>query len=238
MASRSNVPAARDGVTAPAARMRGEDADVAGATPRTVRAINDRVTLELLLQHETLTRTQLAALTGLSKPTATQLLQRLAESGLIVPRGTTTGAPGPNAQLYGLNERAAHVAAVDVDEHRLTVAVADLAGTVLGEVTADVDSTGPEDPVPAVRQMLGDACRRGGVRVRDLDEVVLGLPAAYDPATDRLTFAEHIPGWAERQTLSRLRAMLRGELVVENDVKLAAVWERGHGAARDVGSFA
>src|SRR5438067_6262764 len=107
MASRNTVPATRDG--SPAQWPRADDTDVAGATPRTVRAINDRVTLELLLQHETLTRTQLAALTGLSKPTATQLLQRLAENGLIVPRGTTSGAPGPNAQLYGLNEQAAHV---------------------------------------------------------------------------------------------------------------------------------
>lgn len=226
MATRNAVPQARD------------EADVSGATPRTVRAINDRVTLELLLQHRALTRTQLAALTGLSKPTATQLLQRLTESGLIVPRGTTSGAPGPNAQLYGLNERAAFVAALDVDEHRLTAAVADLAGNVLGEVSAGADFTGPEDPVPAVRQMLADACRRGGVKLRDLDTVVLGVPAAYDRNTDRLTFADHIPGWAEEETLARLRLALRAELVVENDVELAAVWERGHGAARDVHSFA
>src|SRR6185437_4162378 len=133
--------------------------DVAGATPRTVRAINDRMTLELLL-HRTLTRTQLAALTGLSKPTATQLLQRLAEAGLIVARGTTTGAPGPNAQLYGLNAHAGHVAAVDVDEHRVSAAVADLAGAVLGEVSFAVDYTTADDPLPSLRQALQDACRR------------------------------------------------------------------------------
>src|SRR4051795_1022926 len=127
---------------------RGGDLDVSAATPRTVRAINDRVALELLLEHGTLTRTQLAELTGLSKPTATQLLQRLAETDLIVPRGTTSGAPGPNAQLYALNERAAFVAAVDVDEHRVSAAVADLAGKTLGEVSHEVDYTGHDDPVP------------------------------------------------------------------------------------------
>ena len=96
MAPRAQLPAARDGS---AAWPRRDDGDVSAATPSTVRAINDRVTLELLLQHGTLTRTQLATLTGLSKPTATQLLQRLAEAGLITSRGTTSGAPGPNAQL-------------------------------------------------------------------------------------------------------------------------------------------
>jgi predicted NBD/HSP70 family sugar kinase len=218
---------------------RSREADVTGATPRTVRAINDRVTLELLLQHGTLTRTQLAGLTGLSKPTATQLLQRLAESGLIEARGTTTsGAPGPNAQLYGLNNRAAHVAAIDVDERRVTAAIADLAGNVLGEVSTEVDYTAAGDPLPSVRQALSDACRRGGIRPRQLDEVVLGVPAAYDATHDRLAFAEHIPGWADPHTLPRLRTALRTELVVENDVKLAAVWERRHGAARGVSSFA
>src|SRR3954453_17920346 len=176
MAIRESAPPVRE-AGAPGRR---DDVDVAAATPRTVRAINDRVTLELLLEHGTLTRTQLAGLTGLSKPTATQLLQRLAESGLIVPRGTTSGAPGPNAQLYALNERAGFVAAVDVDEHRVSAAVADLAGTVLGEVSAEVDYTIDEDPVPSVRQALSEACKRGGVRARDLDQVVLGVPAAYD----------------------------------------------------------
>jgi predicted NBD/HSP70 family sugar kinase len=238
MATRESPPLVRDPGSRTVTRKRPDDVDVSAATPRTVRAINDRVTLELLLLHGTLTRTQLAALTGLSKPTATQLLQRLAESGLIVQRGTTSGAPGPNAQLYALNERAGHVAAVDVDEHRVAAAVADLAGNVLGEVTADVDYTLDEDPVPSVRQVLSEACRRGGVRMRDLDQVVLGVPAAYDTDSDRLTFADHIPGWAAPQTLTRLRAALRAELVIENDVTLAAVWERGHGAARDVPAFA
>jgi predicted NBD/HSP70 family sugar kinase/DNA-binding transcriptional ArsR family regulator len=238
MAPPELTPALPGGVPLSVHPRRSEDVDAPGATPRTVRAINDRVTLELLLHHGPLTRTQLAALTGLSKPTATQLLQRLAESGLIVPHGTTTGAPGPSAQLYALNGGAAHVAAFDVDEHRLTAAVADLAGTVLGEVSADVDYTNPGDPVPSVRQVLSDACRRSGLRARDVDLVVLGVPAAYDPSGDRLTFAEHVPGWAEPHTLPRLRAALRGEVVVENDVTLAAVWERAHGAARDVPAFA
>jgi len=211
---------------------------VVAATPSTVRAINDRAALELLLDHGTLSRKQLAALTGLSKPTAAQLLQRLEEAGLIVPRGTTSGAPGPNAQLYALNERAAFAAAVDVDEHRVTAAVADLAGSVLGEVSDAVDYTGPEDPVPSVRAVLADACRRAGLRLRDLDLVVLGIPAAYDDSADRLTFAGHIPGWARPETLTRLRAALRSDVLVANDVKLAAVWERARGVARDAASFA
>jgi len=52
-------------------------------TPRLLRAINDRSALELLLEHGPLTRPQLGALTGLSKPTASQLLGRLETRGLV-----------------------------------------------------------------------------------------------------------------------------------------------------------
>jgi predicted NBD/HSP70 family sugar kinase len=217
---------------------RGPGTDLGTATPRTVRAINDRVTLQLLLEHGALTRARLAELTGLSKPTATQLLTRLTDAGLITPRGTTSGSPGPNAQLYALNERAGFVAAVHVDEHRLSAAVVDLAGAVLGQLIVDTDQTAAADPVREVRQVLGETCRRAQVRLRDLSEFVLGVPAAYDAENDRLLFAEHVPGWAGERTLARLRAAVRCEVVVENDVKLAAVWERRHGAAGQVPSFA
>ena len=53
------------------------------------------------------------------------------------------------------------MAAVDVDERRVTAAVADLAGHVLGEASAEVDFTSPDDPIPAVRQVLGDAAGAG-----------------------------------------------------------------------------
>ena len=67
-----------------------------------MRAINDRVTLELLLQHRALTRTQLAGLTGLSKPTATQLLQRLAEGRA---KGEQISAEALQSQGYASIER-------------------------------------------------------------------------------------------------------------------------------------
>ncbi|HLL35424.1 MAG TPA: ROK family transcriptional regulator [Streptomyces sp.] len=51
-------------------------------TPRVLRAMNDRAALDLLLEHGTLSRTRIGKLTGLSKPTASQLLARLEAAGL------------------------------------------------------------------------------------------------------------------------------------------------------------
>lgn len=95
--------------------------------------MNDRAALDLLLEHGPLSRTRIGKLTGLSKPTASQLLARLEAAGLVVATGTVAGRPGPNAQLYAVNARAAHVAGLDVNAHRIVAAVADVTGETVGE---------------------------------------------------------------------------------------------------------
>src|SRR3954465_11879466 len=101
-------------------------------TPRVLRAMNDRAALDLLLEHGPLSRTRIGKLTGLSKPTASQLLARLESAGLVLATGTTAGRPGPNAQLYSVNPAAAPVAGLDVTTERIRAAVADIPGRTVG----------------------------------------------------------------------------------------------------------
>src|ERR671930_709514 len=78
-------------------------------TPRLLRAINDRAALELLLTRGPLTRAQLGELTGLSKVTASQLVERLEERGLVTRVGEQAGGRGPNAPLYAGEPNSPHV---------------------------------------------------------------------------------------------------------------------------------
>ncbi len=205
-------------------------------TPQLLRAINDRAALDLLLEHGSLTRTQLGELTGLSKVTASQLLSRLEADGLVVPVGLSTGARGPGAQLYAVDGSVAHVATVDVVPSQLTVQVADLAGRVAGEAVIRTGRGGGTDPVGDVRRGLDAATAAAGVL--GVDQVVIGAPGAYDATTDRLAHASHLPGWSKAGVLSTLRDHLGIPIELENNVNLAAVAERSQGVARSVDSFA
>ncbi|WP_449065864.1 MarR family transcriptional regulator, partial [Planomonospora algeriensis] len=102
-------------------------------TPSLLRAINDRAALQALLERGPLTRPEIGALTGLSKPTASQLLLRLQEAGLVVPGGVREGMPGRTAEVYRLNPSAAYVAALDVTRTHIDARVADITGAVVGE---------------------------------------------------------------------------------------------------------
>src|SRR5437667_11223022 len=103
-------------------------------TPRLLRALNDRSALELLLAHGPLTRAQLGELTGLSKVTASQLVERLEERGLVARVGEQAGGRGPNASLYAVVPASAFVVGVEVGPAQAVAACADITGTVLGRV--------------------------------------------------------------------------------------------------------
>src|SRR6202035_1438107 len=93
-------------------------------TPSLLRELNDRAALELLLTGGPLTRAQLGEHTGLSKVTASQLLHRLAERGLLTVAGELAGGRGPNAALYAVVPSSAYVAGMPVEADEVSAGVA------------------------------------------------------------------------------------------------------------------
>ncbi|MGV9984213.1 ROK family transcriptional regulator [Streptomyces olivaceus] len=202
-------------------------------TPRVLRAMNDRAALDLLLEHGPLSRTRIGKLTGLSKPTASQLLARLEAAGLVLAGGTTEGRPGPGAQLYGVNPAAAYAAGLDVTPARVLAAVADVTGLTVGRY--ELPTPGRRPAVPVVQQVtdaLDGAVKAAGLARSDVHRLVVGTPGAFDPGTGRLRYASHLPGWHSPALLDELAATLPMPVGYENDVNLAAVAEQRLGAAR------
>ncbi|MFH9851370.1 ROK family protein [Streptomyces althioticus] len=207
-------------------------------TPRVLRAMNDRAALDLLLEHGPLSRTRIGKLTGLSKPTASQLLARLEAAGLVLATGTTEGRPGPGAQLYAVNPAAAYAAALDVNPHRIRAAVADITGRTVGRHELPTPARRPAAPVvQQVTDALDGAVKAAGLARGDLHRTVIATPGAFDPNTGRLRYASHLPGWHSPTLLDELAAALPTPCDYENDVNLVALAEQRLGAARGHGDF-
>ncbi|GGZ26879.1 hypothetical protein GCM10010387_20240 [Streptomyces inusitatus] len=206
-------------------------------TPRVLRAMNDRTALDLLLAHGPLSRTTLGKLTGLSKPTASQLLTRLESAGLVVATGTTEGRPGPSAQLYAVNERAGFAAGLDVTTLSVRAAVADLTGATIGEFELPTSGPRAESAVRQVTEALDGAVEAAGITRDEINRLVIGTPGAFDPSTGRLRYASHLPGWHSATLLDELAAALPMPVEYENDVNLVAVAEQRLGSARGLENF-
>ena len=203
-------------------------------TPRLLRAINDRAALELLLDRGPLTRAQLGELTGLSKVTASQLVERLEERALVARVGEQAGGRGPNASLYAVVPTSAFVVGVEVGPEQAVAACADITGKVLGRVEQSTHDS--DDPVGVVHNAVIEAARSAQAPLTKVRRVVLGTPGLVDPATGDLSFVFDLPRW-HRGLLAALREDLKRTVVFENDVNLAAVAEAHTGAAKGVDDF-
>ncbi|WP_120725273.1 ROK family transcriptional regulator [Streptomyces hundungensis] len=206
------------------------------ASPSTARAINDRLALRLLQDEGPLTAGQLKTLTGLSRPTVADLVERLQGSGLVHVVGES-GAErrGPNARLYALVADRAHLAALDVRTHGVCLVVADLLGQTLAEATLPVEpdaGTGPA--VEQVVALLERTAKEAGAE--RLHSVAVGAPGLIDPASGELRDTSGLPAW-HRELVRVLAQRLPAAVLVENETNLAAVAEQRLGAARGQDTF-
>ncbi|MFJ8860363.1 ROK family transcriptional regulator [Streptomyces sp. NPDC102451] len=206
------------------------------ASPSTARAINDRLALRLLQQDGPLTATQLKTMTGLSRPTVADLVERLQDAGLVRVVGESgSDRRGPNARLYGIIADRAHLAALDVRTDSVAVVVADLLGVTLAEATLPIGSdTGTRPAVERAVALLERTARTAGTA--PLHSVGIGAPGLIDPATGELRNTAGLPAW-HRGLVLELQQRLSATVLVENETNLAAVAEHRVGAAQDRDTF-
>ena len=203
-------------------------------TPRLLRALNDRAALELLLARGPLTRAQLGEMTGLSKVTASQLVERLEGRGLVTRVGEQAGGRGPNAQLYAVTPGSAHVIGVDFGPDRVVAACADITGAVIGRVELSTRDT--DDPIGVVHTAVVRAATSAHAEMATVRRVVLGTPGLVEPDTGDIRFAWDLPRW-QHGLRDALGEDLHTPIAFANDVNLAAVAEAHVGAARGVDDF-
>ncbi|MFF5845211.1 ROK family transcriptional regulator [Streptomyces massasporeus] len=207
------------------------------ASPSTARAINDRLALRLLQQEGPLTAGQLKQLTGLSRPSVADLVERLGAAGLIAVVGEAgEQRRGPNAKVYGIVADRAHLAALDVRTEGVAVAVADLVGRVLAEASVPIagdTGTGPalEQAVTLVERVAKEA---GAER---LHTVGIGAPGLVDPSSGELRDSTGLPEWHRRLVATLQERLPEARVSVENETNLAALAEQRDGVARDRDTF-
>ncbi|MFI1355761.1 ROK family transcriptional regulator [Streptomyces sp. NPDC020898] len=207
------------------------------ASPSTARAINDRLALRLLQQEGPLTAGRLKQLTGLSRPSVADLVERLTAAGLVTVVGESgEQRRGPNAKVYGIVAGLAHLAALDVRTEGVSVVVADLLGEVLTEASVPIgDDTGTGPAVEQAVALVERAAKEAGVE--QLYTVGIGAPGLIDPATGELRDSTGLPQWHRTLVAALQERLPEARVIVENETNLAALAEQRDGAARDRDTF-
>lgn len=210
------------------------------ATPRPslemLRALTDENVLRALMDHDRMTRAEIAARTGISKPTISDSVQRLSDAGLVADTGERTTGRGRAGSYYALAPSLGAVLVASITPRGVTAEAVDALGRVVGRDEAPLDRSAGERQAAEALAAVADRLRAhvpGRLRA--------GVISAADPVdrtTGRLVQLPDAPFLVGAlDPVAVLEPFVPGPVLVDNDVNWAARAERGHGRAVDVDDF-
>ena len=205
-----------------------------------LREMTDRAVLDDVFAQGQVTRAEVAARTGLSKPTVSASIARLEAAGLLAATGSRTGHRGRVATIYELAPSAGWVLALDVDADGVHTRSADLTGAVFDE--CDHPPVAPGDAAAMVRRVraaVRRSTRLGKELHGDIRSVALSVANAVDPTSGEILALPNTP-FPEGllQPAHVFADLVPVPVIVENDINCAALAESRDGDAIGVPDFA
>ncbi|WP_432512281.1 ROK family transcriptional regulator [Kineococcus sp. SYSU DK001] len=184
-------------------------------------------TLQLLRDGRPRTRAELGRLTGQSRSTVSQRIDRLVAARLVSHVGGAASTGGRPPATFAFNPAARVVLAIDLGATRVRVALTDLAATVLTEERRPVSvAEGPRAVLDLVAEVAQQLLTSSGRALGEVAGVGIGLPGPVDHTTGRPTHPPIMPGWHDADVGGGLRSRLGNvPVVVDNDVNTMAVGE-------------
>jgi predicted NBD/HSP70 family sugar kinase len=202
-----------------------------------LRSLTDEHVLRALMRRQRLTRAELAAETGISKPTVGESVRRLVDAGLVADTGQRTiGGRGRGrvGSYYALAGRVGVALAVSLAPEGIVAECVDAHGDTVARAQEKISRPArPAQVAAALRTAVEKARRDTGLTPR------LAVVSAADPvdrSTGRLVHLPDAPFLLGELDPARILAPhVDGPVTVDNDVNWAAQAERDHarGAALD-----
>lgn len=182
---------------------------------------------QLLRDGRPRTRAALAEVTGLARSTVAARVDELMRIGLVSPVADAASTGGRPPSQFALNAGSRIVLAADLGASHATLAVTDLAGTVLARQQEPVQiADGPEAVLGwMVDASLGLIERLGRDRA-ELVAIGIGVPGPVEHSTGRPTNPPIMPGWDRFDVPGWVQQHLEVPVLVDNDVNIMALGER------------
>jgi predicted NBD/HSP70 family sugar kinase len=203
-----------------------------------LREANRLRVVDELRRHATLSRADLARLTGLSPTTMTALVAELRASGVVVEQAVRDGAAEPAGRgrppvLLRLDPAAGGALGIDFGHRHLRVVLADLSRTVLAErsMAMDVDAAA-KGSLDAAAAMVDEVLAEAGMDRRRVIGAGVGLPGPIDVRTGAVGSSVILPDWVGLLPAQELERRLDVSVTVDNDANLGALGEVAFGSAR------
>lgn len=205
--------------------------------PPVARQLSVQAVVDAVLEHGSITRTQLASITGLSKQTMSEVVRDLERDGWLKVSGQATGSVGRRAVIYEFREDACYILGVDLGGSNLRAALASLNGNIAAEHSEETDRRGGAHVIEQVAGVADRLLAESKIDRQKLRMGVIAVSGILQHSTGAILAASNIPGINDIDFAGLMEERLALPLFVENAVDVATRGERWQGRARGLDNF-
>ena len=181
-----------------------------------------------------LTVSELASIVNVSRPTAEEAAEAMHAAGwveILLPLPGEKRAAGRPARRYRFKPDAGYVIGIDVEAVSVSVAVADLAGNVVGRHHRPAPPLlGARERIDIIRDSIAFALEDAGVGVDRVLGAAVGTTGIVD--LEGRVRRNNLPGWQGLHLAEEVGALVGVPVTVHNHLRLSALGERWRGAAQ------
>ncbi|CUR60463.1 Transcriptional regulator, ROK family [metagenome] len=183
--------------------------------------------LDLIRRGRAVTRGDVLDVTGLSRMTVAQRIDRLLAEGLVVEGGTTEATGGRRRRSLRFNVARSRIAVASVDTTHTRTAITALDGSILADEAIEVAVTdGPSAVLGAIATSVERLIGRCGLTSADISGIGVSVPGPVDPHSGRPSQPPIMPGWDGYPIADHLASALHDlPVLTANDADAAAVGE-------------
>jgi N-acetylglucosamine repressor len=199
-----------------------------------MRDINEAIVLNLIREHQPISRIQINRTTGLKISTVTVITRRLMDKGLIAEQGVAPSNGGRKPRLLGLRPEKVCVVGIDIGVTRTTLALGDFNGEVIRQ---QVMATGRR-PLPFIDKLIQSVERLIASQKDQVEFEGIGISATgiVDSASGKIIFSPNL-GWQDVAIRAMFEKRLSLPITVDNDARASALAEIWHGCGKQAGSM-
>ncbi|MEV0380342.1 ROK family transcriptional regulator [Nonomuraea sp. NPDC050643] len=206
--------------------------ELSGGDLSRLRQLNALAVIKALQGGPSLTLTEVAKRTGLSRASTEDVVRELLQKGWVAEAGATAGGVGRPARRYRFRADAGRVLGIDIGGHKIRAVLADLDGNVEHSTRVPVTpEMGRVERLAAVDRAAGECLERAGLTGGDVWASGVGTTGLVDGA-GKVMLSEALPEWTGVDLAAHVRRLAPAPVLVENDSKLAALAECWRGVAR------
>jgi predicted NBD/HSP70 family sugar kinase len=207
------------------------------AVPSLIREINERRALELLRESGALHAAEIARLIGLSRPTTSDILRGLVESGLVQEYLPGEEDSKRAKSVYEAVSDVKVSLGIDIGSRFIRASVGDLNLQVRSAVSIAVKGKTLKAITEYIHQAVDGALKEAGFKLKDVAAICVGTPGVINQKSGVVSIAGTIASLDGVNLSDLIKKEFGIRPTVENDINVLTVAEQSAGHGKNSANF-